>query len=89
MIKAQETKRGGKTTGTVETLRHKEAKCRTRPYREVEERSQKWLWGPCLLLLVDIFYSYPKHGHLALTMDPDDGAAGGSTNLTFVPPTIL
>lgn len=31
----------------------------------------------------------PKHGHPALTMDPDDGAAGASASLTFVSPTIL
>lgn len=45
------------------------------------------LGTPCLLWTY--FYSYSKHGHLTLTMNPDNGAAGGSSNLTLVSPTIL
>lgn len=31
----------------------------------------------------------PEYGHPALTVDPDNGAAGHSAGFTLVPPTIL
>lgn len=89
MSKDQGTKRGQKITGAVETLRHQEAKCPTQQ-RGMEERNQELLWGPpASCCMCSYFYSCPKYGHLALTMNPDNGAAGGSAHLTFVPPTIL
>lgn len=77
----------GDSTGAVGTLRHKEVRCPTQQ-TEAKERNQNLLQEPPCLLWT-YFYSYPKHGHLALTMNPDNGAAGGSSNLTLVSPTIL